>query len=262
MSTDSSNDEPQPRQLGKVPWNPWLGFFFGILIFIVAQIVAGILISLYPAVRGWSHEQAVSWLQNALVAQLTYLSLSVLLTIGGVLAFVRSYGRPGLRSIGIKKPKWVDPLYGLAAFPIYYLVLVIAVLITQALVPSFNAGQAQDLGLNGRYGTVQLIFIFICLAGLAPLAEEILFRGFIYSSLKKAMSLWGAVLITSSLFAAGHLAEGGSSGPLYIGAIDTFILSLVLIYLREKTGRLWAGVTLHSLKNIIAFVSIFVIHVR
>ena len=262
MSADSSNAGTEHRQLGRVPWSPWLGFAFGILVFVAAQIVAGILVSLYPALKGWSHEQAVSWLQNALVAQLSYLVMSVLLTIGGVLAFVRSYGRLGFRSIGLKKPKLKDPLYALASFPAYYAALVIVVALAQFLIPALNVDQAQDLGLNGRYDTFQLVFIFICLAVLAPIAEELLFRGFIYSSLKKALPLWGAVLLTSSLFAAGHLAEGGSSGPLYIGAIDTFILSLFLIYLREKTGRIWASITLHSLKNIIAFVSVFVIHVR
>jgi membrane protease YdiL (CAAX protease family) len=262
MSTDSSNDEPKPRQLGKVPWNPWVGFGFGILVFIAAQITAGILVSLYPVLRGWSHEQAVTWLQDALIAQLSYLVLSVFLTIGGVAAFVKSYGKLGFRSIGLKKPKWIDPLYSVAAFPVYTLILFVTVSLAKSLIPALDINQAQDLGLNGRYNAFQLVLIFICLAGLAPVAEEILFRGFIYSSLKKALPLWGAVVITSSLFAAGHLAEGGSSGPLYIGAIDTFILSLVLIYLREKTGRLWAGIGLHSLKNIIAFISVFVVQVH
>lgn len=243
-------------------WNPWLGFGFGIVLFIAAQILAGILVSLYPAIKGWSHTQAVNWLQNALVAQLTYIVLSVSLTIGGVLAFIKPYGRAGFRNIGLKKPKWADPLYGLAGFPVYYVILVVTVFLVQVLIPAVDVNQAQDLGLNGRYDTLQLVFIFICLAGLAPLAEEIIFRGFIYSSLKKALPLWGAIILTSGLFAAGHLAEGGSGGPLYIGAIDTFILSLVLIYLREKTGRLWAGVALHSLKNIVAFTYVFVIHVH
>lgn len=262
MSVDSSNDKPKTRQSHKVAWSPWLGFGFGLLTFVVAQILAGVLTALYPAAKGWSHDQTLNWLQNALVAQLAYIVLSVGLTIGGILAFVKPYGRQGFRNIGLKKPKWVDPLYGLVAFPAYYIVLVVVVLLVQVLVPAVDVNQAQDLGLNGRYDTLQLVFIFICLAGLAPLAEEILFRGFIYSSLKKALPLWGAVVLTSGLFAAGHLAEGGSGGPLYIGAIDTFILSLALIYLREKTGRLWASITLHALKNVVAFLYVFVINVR
>jgi len=58
------------------------------------------------------------------------------------------------------------------------------------------------------------------------------------------------------------LPEGGAAGPLYIAALDTFILSLVLIYLREKTGSLWASITLHAVKNGVAFMALFVLHPR
>jgi membrane protease YdiL (CAAX protease family) len=76
------------------------------------------------------------------------------------------------------------------------------------------------------------------------------------------MPVLSAALLTSAIFAAAHLPEGGSGGPLYIAAIDTFILSLVLIYLRIKTGNLWASITLHALKNGVAFVALFVLHVK
>jgi len=64
------------------------------------------------------------------------------------------------------------------------------------------------------------------------------------------------------LFGAAHLSEGGAAGPLWVGALDTAILSMVLIGLREWTGNLWAGITLHMTKNLIAFLAIFIFHVR
>ncbi len=87
-------------------------------------------------------------------------------------------------------------------------------------------------------------------------------RGFLYSTLKKAMPLFGAVVLTSAIFASAHLPEGGAAGPLWIGALDTFVLSLFLIYLREKTNGLWASMTLHAVKNGVAFVALFVLHVK
>ncbi|HVX57224.1 MAG TPA: CPBP family intramembrane glutamic endopeptidase, partial [Candidatus Saccharimonadales bacterium] len=115
---------------------------------------------------------------------------------------------------------------------------------------------------NDVQGALPMTLTFISLVVLPPLAEEIMVRGFLYSSLKKALPTIWAVLITSGLFAAAHLPEGGASGPLYIGAIDTFVLSLVLIYLREQTGNLWASITLHACKNGFAFVTLFVLHVH
>ena len=66
----------------------------------------------------------------------------------------------------------------------------------------------------------------------------------------------------SEAWGSAHLPEGGAAGPLYIAAIDTFILSLFLIYLREKTGSLWSSMTLHATKNGVAFMVLYVLHVR
>jgi membrane protease YdiL (CAAX protease family) len=44
-----------------------------------------------------------------------------------------------------------------------------------------------------------------------------------------------------------------------VAALDTFTLSLVLCYLRQKTDSLWPGIMLHALKNGLAFMSLFLI---
>lgn len=84
-------------------------------------------------------------------------------------------------------------------------------------------------------------------------------RGFLYTGLKRWLPWTVAGLIVSVLFGAAHLSEGGDAGLLWVGAIDTFTLSLVLIALRELTGNLWAGIVLHATKNCLAFVRIFLI---
>jgi membrane protease YdiL (CAAX protease family) len=148
----------------------------------------------------------------------------------------------------------------LLGLPAYLLLYFVALSIITRFVPHLNVNQKQQLGFNNPAGATQLILTFISLVVLPPIAEEIIFRGLIYTSLKKKLPIWLAAIVTCGLFAAGHLSEGGSSGPLYIAAIDTFSLSLVLIYIREKTGRLYAGMTLHALKNCIAFIALFALH--
>jgi len=60
-------------------------------------------------------------------------------------------------------------------------------------------------------------------------------------------------MVTSLVFGLAHL-EFGSGGPLvWAAAIDTFLLSIILVYLRERTGALYAGILLHMLNNFIAF---------
>jgi membrane protease YdiL (CAAX protease family) len=92
---------------------------------------------------------------------------------------------------------------------------------------------------------------------LAPLAEELLFRGYLYGKLRKTAPVWLSVLVASVAFGLAHLWVG--SGPLqWAVAIDTFVLSLMLCALREYTGAVWAGVLLHAIKNGLAFYLLFV----
>jgi membrane protease YdiL (CAAX protease family) len=150
----------------------------------------------------------------------------------------------------------------LAAVPFYFVLYLLSVGLISHFVPGLNVNQQQQIGFNNVHGAAPLVMTFISLVVLPPLAEEIMVRGFLYSSLKKALPTASAVIVTSALFASAHLPEGGAAGPLYIAALDTFVLSLVLIYLREKTGSLWASITLHAIKNGIAFVALFVFSAR
>ena len=85
-------------------------------------------------------------------------------------------------------------------------------------------------------------------------------RGFLFGALRRSTGFWISAAITSVIFASLHLGGGEQgAGLLWIAAIDTFILSLALCYLREKTGRLWASIGLHAIKNGVAFVALFIL---
>lgn len=245
----------------RVPWGSWWGAFFIIADYFASQFAAGLLVSLYPLLRHWSHAQTLDWVNNSIGAQFAYVLLAEGFAVGAIYLFLKLYGQ-NFAVIGLKRPRWRDPAYGLAAAPLYFLLLIAGVAAASHFIPGLNINQTQQLGFNNVAGSAQMAMAFASLVILPALAEEIMVRGVLYSSLKKALpTIWAAVL-TSGLFAAAHLPEGGKAGPLYIAALDTFILSLVLVYLREKTGSLWASITLHAIKNGVAFAALFAFHLR
>lgn len=260
MSKDSSEPAVKLPQEA-VPWNPWWGVLFVVIAYYGSQIIATALILVYALLKHWPRAQAADWLSNSVNAQFAYILAAEVVTVGAIYLFLRLYKRD-LGSIGLKRPRWLDPLYGLSALPLYFILYLFGVTLISHFVPGLNINQQQQLGFTNVHGSSQLVLTFISLVVLPPFAEEIMVRGFLYSSLKKAMPTVGAVIVTSAIFASAHLPEGGAAGPLYIAALDTFILSLVLIYLREKTGSLWASITLHAMKNGIAFMALFVFHTR
>jgi membrane protease YdiL (CAAX protease family) len=238
-----------------------LAVVFVVVVYFVSQVMAGFLVSLYALFTNLPSNQIFDWINNSVGAQFAYILLAEALTVGAVYGFLRFY-KQAFSLIGLKRPRWRDPAYGLLAAPAYIVLYLVTLFIAQHLVPSLNVNQQQQLGFNHVVGAGPLLLAFISLVILPPLGEEILVRGFLYSSLKKAVPPAGAVIITSAIFASAHLSEGGAAGPLYIAALDTFVLSLVLIFLREKTGSLWPSITLHAIKNGIAFTALFAFHVR
>jgi membrane protease YdiL (CAAX protease family) len=259
MSNDSSN--PAVPQASGITWKPIMGVLYTILVFFAAQIVAGIILSIYPLTRHWTNAQTTAWLDSSVYAQFAFILLAEGLTLSALYWWLKHF-KTSLVSIGLTRLRWKHVVAGLLAVPIYYLLYLLSVGVVSHFVPSLDLNQEQEIGFNNVAGALPLVLTFISLVILPPLTEEIMVRGFLYGSLRKSLTFVWAAVLTSAIFAAAHLPEGGSSGLLWIGALDTFVLSLVLCYLREKTGSLWPGITLHALKNGVAFTALFLIGVH
>jgi len=253
--------EETKKHKSEIKWNSVLGVFSAIFIFFAAQLLAGLWMYVFALIRFGNEKQASAWLSDNTLGQFFSLSLSSFIVIGLVLWFLWWKNcKPSV--IGLIKPKVSHLLYGLVSAPVYYVVLLIVFALAGAIFPSLNFDQKQEIGFYNVSGSLELALIFIGLAIIVPIAEEILFRGLLYTSFKKALPIFWAALATSLIFAAGHLPEGGSAGPLYVAGIDTFLLSFFLIYLREKTGSLWSSIALHATKNSIAFLFVFVLKIQ
>jgi membrane protease YdiL (CAAX protease family) len=176
-----------------------------------------------------------------------------------MLATVLKHYRASFRTIGLARwPGWRDVGAALTAFLVYIPTLVGTTVLAKLLVPSIDLEQKQKIGFEAARGAPQLLLVFAALVLAVPFTEEVLTRGFLYTGLKSRLSKLWAVLGTSVLFALAHLQFGSGAPLLWTAAMDTFILSLVLLYLREKTGSLWAGIGVHMLKNGLAFLALFV----
>ncbi len=262
MSGDSSS-VGQPSQPGlRGPKAAVLSLLSVVVIYYVLPIIAALLVYWYAGVfLHMPHNEIVSWLGDSISAQFVFMLLAQGMTLVLLYVLLRRF-RWSLRDIGLSKPKWIHPLIGVAAAVPYLLLYALLVTVVSNLVSGFDSQQAQDIGFHNVSGAAQLTMTFISLVVLPPLVEEITMRGFLYTGLRKWLPRIAAALVVSVLFGAAHLTEGGSAGPLWVGAIDTFALSMILIGLRELTGNLWAGITLHALKNGVAFVALFILTVR
>jgi membrane protease YdiL (CAAX protease family) len=152
--------------------------------------------------------------------------------------------------------------YALAGFGAYFIIYALLVFnIMSQLFPQIDTDQKQELGFSTSLAGPELIFVFFSLVILPPLVEELLVRGFLYTGLRSKLPVIYAAVITSIVFAAAHLQWGSGNALLWTAAADTFVLSMVLIWLRQKTGSLWPGIGAHFIKNGIAFLALFIFKV-
>lgn len=184
-----------------------------------------------------------------------FLALSILVSelfvIWLVIRTVRGR-RLSLATIGLgRRPVWADIGKAILAWLLFIAVFAIIGTLLNSVSPSLNQ-EKQDVGFNQINTGYDQIIAFIALVIFPPLGEEVLFRGYLFSGLRKAWRFWPALLVTSLLFGAPHLLEA-KHGLLWSGAIETFVLSVFLCFLRERTGALYAGIALHMLNNLLAF---------
>jgi hypothetical protein len=78
-------------------------------------------------------------------------------------------------------------------------------------------------------------------AGVAPLAEEVFFRGFLQAGLENRFGAWVAIILTAALFALVHVLPGVLP-PI-------FVLGLIFGILRFETDSLWPAILLHGAFN-------------
>jgi membrane protease YdiL (CAAX protease family) len=105
--------------------------------------------------------------------------------------------------------------------------------------PSESDGMVQFF--HSKHDGGDLLLAILSAVVLAPLAEEILFRGYIYGYLKKNGGRILATLVTAAIFAVSH------ANPPAWPALFLLALGLTLAY--EITGSLWASIVMHMLFN-------------
>jgi len=97
-----------------------------------------------------------------------------------------------------------------------------------------NASQASD------QQAVSLLMVLAVV--VAPVAEETLFRGYIYGVLKRYAGPFVAAILSATIFAAMHLN---------LGALPAlFVLALCLTVAYEATGSLLVNIVMHGLFNL------------
>jgi hypothetical protein len=188
------------------------------------------------------------------------ISIASAATNGAVLAFSLAVSAPALilllvwiirqtrvpvaDYLGLKWPGWRDMVLG-------FLALALVLGGTSGIAtwlgkdsPAFISDTFTSAASEGMLPLLLLSFVI-----LAPLQEELIFRGFFLRGFVPAIGLWPAILVTSGVWAVSH----GQYEWFFVGEI--FALGIVLGWIRCRSGSLIASFILHATVNGMAVVA-------
>jgi membrane protease YdiL (CAAX protease family) len=99
-----------------------------------------------------------------------------------------------------------------------------------------------DLGV-GNPDVLIAVLAVVMIVGLAPIAEESFFRGFLFAGLRSRWSLVPAALVSGLIFGAVHATTGITT------VVPLAALGFALCWLYDRTGSLWPCVIAHAINN-------------
>lgn len=192
----------------------------------------GVIAAMQKALAQGSSERAV------LVA------LSLVIYVGvaaGVLSIARWQGKSQWRElIGWRPFRLLDRRI--------WIIIIVALVYSVAAnsaIDHFVSNPPEQLTIPTNPAAAAALFILAVI--FAPVTEELVFRGWLYTGLRFSWGVWPALLVSSALFAAAHYER------THLYALAVFPIGLALGAVRECTGSVKASIFFHAINNLAAF---------
>jgi uncharacterized protein len=222
--------EPTPGALPRVGWGPGQALG-GLAVLLLVTLMVVVVIS--------SFDRDLETLGGRLAVQ-----VGLALSLMGV-AFL--FARPGSvldpAELGLRRPL-VPPLR--PAILAYLAYIGCAILIAIAVQP-----EQEDVTDQLGYGesAAANVVVGLLVIGVAPLTEEIFFRGFMFAGLRRRLPFFAAAAISAGVWGLFHYTGPGTLGVV----LQLAAFGVILSWLYERTGSLWPPIAVHAVNNAIAF---------
>ncbi len=234
---------PDPRapqraeRAERPPWAPWTAPAALVAGF-AAALIGGLAVAVIAAIAG------VPIGDEAPGITIGGTAVQDFVLIGTALAFAGMARRPRAADFGLRPVRLGFAARWLAI--VWFGYLVFSLVWVAALKVEERDNLVQDIGADKS--TAALVAFAVLVTVLAPIAEEVFFRGYFFTALRGWRGVWPAALITGIVFGGIH---AGSAPAAFLVPLAAFGVGLCLLYWR--TGSLYPCIALHCLNNSWAF---------
>lgn len=226
-------------------WTAPVAFLSGLL---VTGILSAVLIGVAGGGDGTDPNAIPA---SALIGSTVVQNLVLLVAAVG---FAWMTARPWPQDFGLRTTR-LGPAVGWAAVSVVGFILVILSLSLALGVEESPTGEMLDkLGVGSGAGAFVAVALLICV--VAPLFEELFFRGFFFTALRSAMNVWWAAILGGLAFGSIHILNflGGTPfAEAIVGTVSLSVFGFLLCVVYWRTGSLYPCIAAHAVNNTIAF---------
>jgi uncharacterized protein len=219
---------------------PWWLAPLGLLLALILSVFAGLIVDIPLAVFGVhvsaSKPPGAVLVLDTVIQDVVFVGTAVVLA--GMGARKVASWQFGLRPT----PLWRS--VGLILLALFAFLIFVAC--WSQLVHTEKDKVLEKLGAKEGAGLLVASAALTCV--VAPICEELLFRGFIFTALRNLRGPWLAALLTGLIFGAVHSTSAPAEDLLPLAA-----LGLLLCLLYRATGSLYPCIATHAVNNAIAF---------
>jgi membrane protease YdiL (CAAX protease family) len=236
---------PYDVYVPRTPLRKRWSIILGLLLYLIGQFSVSLFLPPILVQAGIISSTEAIGVTSETITAATFWLLNVanIVCIALIVAVVLGFYREKLSSLGFTTKKLPKALvYGAMGFVVAFIG---ADIVGYPIVQQFGVDPTQQA--LSQSATVPSLLPLVFLSGviIAPIAEEIVFRGYLYKAFRDRFRPSFAIVLSAALFSAIHLEP--------LAAASLFVIGVVLAYVYEKTGNLMAPITLHMLNNAVAF---------
>ena len=229
----------EPPSSGASPaWPPWLA----VVAFLTALIGTLVVVGLAAAIAGIEADDSAS---SAFVILTTLVQGAFF--VCSALFFASTVARPRAWHLGLRRAPLAKALKLSAQAMLGFYLATIAYSVL--LQPDVEQTVTERLGADD--GTLGLILAGIMVMAVAPVVEEIFFRGFFYRALRSRYTFIAAASLDGLLFGAIHYDFESLDSLLLLPPLAFLGFLFCLVY--ERTGSIYPVIGMHAFNNALAY---------
>jgi hypothetical protein len=230
------------------PWNGWTALGVWLLSIIFIAVLPQIVLAPYLVWKKVDFSDSAALIEfiktdsTAIILQLSAIIPAHLFTLIIAWLVVTKVNTFSFReTLGWNSDKF-KIWHGLVLFVLFYLIAI-------ALNLSFGDVENEfDRLLKSSRTVVYLVAFFATFT--APLVEEVIYRGLLYSAFQRRFGITVAVILVTVLFTAVHVPQYSNQNiPDYASVITLLLLSLTLTLIRVYTNNLLPCIIFHTIVN-------------